>query len=207
MKEEIKAIIFDAGGVLTLPKSKLPLRGVHEFIAKKLKISLDQWFDAIDSSYAKAIEGKLSEEKTLSTISKNLNISQEKLEKYILKAYKENFMQNKQLFEQAFKIKKQGYKIAILSDQWYLSKKALLLKQYTKKFDEVIISCDAGMRKPNPKIYKLILKKLKLPARQTLFIDNQKWNIKPAKKLGMKTILFENNKQCFNELKKLRVSK
>ena len=78
-------------------------------------------------------------------------------------------------------------------------------EKYTKKFNAVIVSCDVGIRKPNPKIYKLVLKKLKLPAKNTVFIDNQKWNIKPAKKLGMNTILFKNNKQTLKELKKLKV--
>ena len=115
------------------------------------------------------------------------------------KAYKKEFKINKQLFNQAFKLKKLGYKIAILSDQWHLSKDAHMPKKWCKKFDQLIVSCDVGIRKPNPKIYKLTLKKLKLSPRQILFIDNQEWNIKPAKKLGMKIILFKNNEQLFKE--------
>ena len=72
-----------------------------------------------------------------------------------------------------------------------------------KKFDEVVVSCDVGIRKPNPKIYKMILKKLKLKGKSCIFIDNQKWNLIPAKKLGMKTILFKDNKQADEKLKKL----
>ena len=224
MKGVIKAVIFDVGGVLVIPKfpvsliqnthlSGIPAHcghrniGVHEYIADKLKILLDQWFDAIDTSYAESIEGKLTEKEVLAVISKNLGISSQKIKKFVIKAYIENFIQNKQLFKQAFKLKKQGYKIAVLSDQWPLSKKAIMPERIYKKFNKVVVSCDVGMRKPNLKIYKLLLKKLKLPASKTVFIDNQKWNITPAKKLGMKTILFESNEQCFEELKKLGVSK
>ena len=207
---EIKAIIFDVGGVLVLgaklKRSKydgmLHHTTIHEYIAKKLKVSLDQWFDAIDTTYAKTIEGKISRSKALKIISRNVKISVKKLEKIALKAYKKNFNQNKALFKQAFKLKKQGYKIAVLSDQWYLSKEALMPPKLYKKFDEVVVSCDVSVRKPNLKIYKLILKRLKLPAKQTLFVDNQEWNIKPAKKLGVKTILFKNNEQLFRELGK-----
>jgi len=209
MKKEIKAIIFDVGGVLAIGESMIvnnkQRNSVHLDIAKGLKISLDQWFDSIDSTYADAIEGKISREKTFKIVSKNVKTSRRKLEKIILKTYKKNFNQNKQLFKKAFELKKQGYKIAVLSDQWPTSKQALMPDKLYKKFDEVIVSCDVGVRKPNPKIYKLILKKLKLPAKQTLFIDNQEWNIKPAKKLGMKTILYKNNKQLFKELNKLGI--
>ena len=74
-------------------------------------------------------------------------------------------------------------------------------KNLYKDFDEIVVSCDVGMRKPNPKIYKLILKKLKLKPSETIFIDNQKWNINPAKKLKMQTILFKDNKQLFENPK------
>ena len=209
MNKKIKAVIFDVGGVLALSKNPIIIRrqgnrtfGVHEFIARKLKISLDQWFDSIDTEYSDSIEGKISKEKVLSIISKNVKTPKRKLQKIILKAYKKNFKQNKKLYKFAFKLKKQGYKIAILSDQWYLSKQALLPEKISKKFDKIIISCDIGVRKPNLKIYKILLKKLNLPAENCLFIDNQEWNLKPAKKLGMKTILFLNNKQLFRQLSK-----
>jgi len=69
----------------------------------------------------------------------------------------------------------------------------------------LILSCDVEIRKPNLKIYKLLLSKLKIPAKNCLFIDNQKWNIEPAKKLGFQTILFKNNKQLFEQLSKLGI--
>lgn len=218
MKGVIKAIVFDTGGVLALGKNstwdrhKLVPSGVHLDIAKKLKISLDQYMDAIDTTYALAIEGKLPEKKVIEILSRNLDISEDKLKKLYIWAYKKHFKQNKQLFKQAFRLKKLGYKISVLSDQWCLSKLALMPEKYYKKFDEVIVSCDVGVRKPNPEIYKILIKKLKLKTKEVLFIDNQIWNTKPAKKLGIKTILFKNNKQLFEnkiwknlfEVKKLK---
>ena len=204
-KREIKAILIDVGGVLALgensklEKGKFILSGVHTNVAKKLKISLDQYFDSIDTTYVSAITGKISKQKVIETLSKNFGVTAKKLKKFYLDSYKKYFKQNKELFQKLFKIKKQGYKIAVLSDQWCLSKEALMPEKIYKKFDEVIVSCDVGIRKPNPKIYKLTIKKLNLPPKEILFIDNQKWNILPAKKLGMNTILFKNNKQLFNE--------
>ena len=203
MKEEIRAIIFDVGGVLALGKNSswdkhhLVPSGVHLDISKKLGISLDQYMDAIDTNYALAIEGKKNSRQVLKIFSKNLKIPEKKLINLYTWAYKRHFKQNKQLFKQAFKLKKLGYKIAILSDQWCVSKDALMPKKYYKNFDSIVVSCDVGMRKPNSKIYELALKKLKLKPGETLFIDNQIWNTKPAEKIGIKTILFKNNKQLF----------
>lgn len=203
MKKEVKAIIFDVGGVLALGKNSkigqgkmIPSR-VHLDMAGKLNVSIDQYLDLIDKDYALAIEGKISKEKVLKIFAKNFKNSPKKLEKLYVKYYRKYFKQNKQLFKQAFKLRKKGYKIAILSDQWPLSKDALMPEKFYKNFDDFVISYEVGVRKPNLKIYKLILKKLKLSPRQTLFIDNQKGNLGPAKKLGMKTILFKDNKQLF----------
>ncbi|MCA9488179.1 MAG: HAD family phosphatase [Nanoarchaeota archaeon] len=212
---EIKAILFDIGGVLQVPKLFVRLiqdshlagvpsncghrnRSIHEYLANKFKILIDQWFDAIDTTYAKSIEGNLPEEKVVQIISSNLGVSQKRFEKFVIKAFKKNFVLNKQLFKQAKILKKRGYKIAILSDQWHLSKKSLMPKSLTNHFFPVIVSCDVGMRKPNPKIYELTIKKLKLKPSEVLFIDNQEWNLRPARKLGMKTIKFTDNGQLFS---------
>lgn len=207
-KGEIKAIIFDVGGVIQLGNySNKPIRGhrllgIHNYVVKKLGISLDQYFDSLDTTYAKSIEGTISEKQVIRTIAKNLEISTTKLKQLFDQAFKKNFKQNNELINYALRLKKQGYKIAILSDQWHLSKRALITEKIKKTFKPIIISCDVGIRKPNPKIYKMILKKLKIHAKQAVFIDNQEWNTQPAKKLGFNSILFKNNKQLFKQLEK-----
>lgn len=208
-RDEIKAVIFDIGGVLQLGEKQRKFSnqshasGVHERAARKLKIDLDQYFDSIDSFYARSIEGKISKKELLKNLSFNLKTSEKKLEKLYFNLYKKKFKINKQLFKQATILKKQGYKVAILSDQWHLSKEAHYPKTFQKLFYPSIISCDVGIRKPHMGIYKLILKNLKLKPSETVFIDNQIWNIKPAEKLGMKTILFKNNEQTIRELNKI----
>lgn len=200
-KSKIKAVIFDIGGVLELGSG----RSEHEYMAKKLGIDINGWFDAIDSVYAESIEGKIPEKKVTNTIVKNLETSVKKFERLIKKAYKRNYKTNNKLYGFAFKLKKKGYKIAILSDQWHYSKRELIKDKYTKKFDAVVVSCDVKLRKPNPKIYRLVLKKLGLKAKECVFIDNRDWNLKPAKKMGMKTVLFKNNKQTFRDLDRMGV--
>jgi len=212
-KNKIKALIFDIGGVLELEKISPSINGkkdfvnlgVHEYIAKKLKISVDQWFDSIDSTYADSVEGKISEKEVISILSKNLKVKPKKLIKVVVKSYKKNFVRNKSLYKFAFNAKKEGYKIAILSDQWHLSKKSLVDDKLMKNFDAVVISSDVGIRKPSQKIYKLVLKELKIKPNYAVFIDNQEWNIKAARKLGINTILYKNNKQVFEDLNKLGI--
>jgi len=207
-KEDIKAIIFDIGGVLVRASLlKKPsgghIHGVHEHIAKKLNVTIDQYFDSIDTAYTDSVVGKKTKEESLRIMAKNLETTPEKLEKLYIKFYNIKF--NKELIKKAKQLKKQGYKIGVLSDQWQVSREIQFPKKLEKIFPIHVISCDVGIRKPNPKIYKLVLKKLKIPTKNVLFIDNQKWNLIPAKKLGMKTILFKDNARTFEDLKKLGI--
>ncbi len=210
-EKSIKAIIFDVGGVLQIggktrfSKKDVHTSGVHQVIANKLKISIDQYLDSIDTSYAKSIEGQISKATLLSVLSLNLNYPKDKLQKLYHKTYKKKYTKNIGLYNIAKKLKKQGYKIAILSDQWHLSKEILMPKKDIKIFDVVVTSCDVGVRKPNTPIYQLALDKLKLKPEQTIFIDNQVWNIIPAHKLGMNTILYHNNKKTKEQLREFGV--
>ena len=201
----IKYIIFDVGGVLQLTKyddlgkGAHHVIGAHEYMAKKLRINIDTWFDSIDSSYVKSITNQIPKNKVISIISHNLEISSKKFRKLIIKAYKKVFKKNRKLFSVAYKLKKNGYNIGILSDQWHLSEEALITPKNSKGFNPIVVSSRVGMRKPNIKIYKLLIRKCKCKPNEILFIDNRGWNLKPARKLGMKTILFKNNKQTIKD--------
>jgi len=200
----IKAIIFDMNGVLFTGIESMGDKSFHLIVSKKLGVDLDTWIDAIDSSYSKSVEGKIKEKELIRIISDNLQVNEKKLERIIVSTYKKLFNKNKELFKIAKGLKKY-YKVAILSDQWAYSKKALVNRKEISSFDLAIFSCDVGMRKPDKKIFNLALRKLKVKPEEAIFIDNRFWNTEPAKKIGIKTILFRNNRQFLRDLKKLGV--
>lgn len=201
-KNNIKAIVFDVGGVLQIGGKKrmsekdVHISGVHEYVSKKLKLTLDQYFDSIESVYSRSIEGQISKSILMGILSCNLNYSKDKLEKIYHKAYLKKFKRNNWLYKVISQLKKQGYKVAILSDQWHLSSDVLIPKKDQNFFDKVIISCDVGMRKPHKDIFDYTLDKLKLKPKEVLFIDNQEWNLIAAHKMGMNTMLFVDNKKA-----------
>jgi putative hydrolase of the HAD superfamily len=55
-------------------------------------------------------------------------------------------------------------------------------------FDHVIESSRAGVRKPEPRIYEMMLEALLLPASACVFLDDLGVNLKPAQAMGMRTI-------------------
>ncbi len=210
--QKIKAIIFDVGGVLKLPRfSKRDNENEKSFhlrMSKYLQMSLDSWFDAIDNVYAKSFEGRIKNSKLMKNISENLNINIEDFLRLSDKTFNKLFKRNNKMYRIVCKLKKKGYLVGVLSDQWFFSKRILTPEKDMRNFDVVVISCDVGLRKPDKKIYELLLKKLKgkvrgIKASEILFIDNRDYNLEPASKLGMKVILFKNNKQCLREMKRM----
>jgi putative hydrolase of the HAD superfamily len=209
--KKIKAIVFDIGGVLFLKRFSFSNNhnrdfiGVHQYMADKYKLTLDDWFDYIDTPYSKSMEGLISKEKAVSTIAKRLKTTSDMLISSWKWAYRIKVKKNRKLYRLASKLGKMGYIVGVLSDQWHISKEILANEKDLKCFNPRLISCDLGMRKPNPKIYNLLIRKLKVKPNEILFIDDRDWNIIPAKKLGMKTILFKNNKDFIKELENLNI--
>ena len=70
-------------------------------------------------------------------------------------------------------------------------------------FDGVIISSRINMVKPEPRIFMHLLKTYHLDPAQTLFIDDSPANIKAAKNIGIKAILFKDASQCLKALESI----
>ncbi len=63
---------------------------------------------------------------------------------------------------------------------------------FLKLFDGIVVSGEEKLTKPDPEIYKILLKRYNLTAESSLFIDDNSANIEAAKNLGFKTVLFDD---------------
>jgi putative hydrolase of the HAD superfamily len=84
------------------------------------------------------------------------------------------------------------YRIGLLSNATpYLE---VLIKQYglTDLFDVIVNSSRAGLRKPDPAIYRLTLTDLGLTAQECLFVDDKERNTEVAQGLGMQALVFQS---------------
>jgi putative hydrolase of the HAD superfamily len=74
-------------------------------------------------------------------------------------------------------------------------------------FDELILSHETHLIKPNPKVFEYAVKKAGCKPKQIIFIDDGLNNVKSAKELGINGIKYTNSKQLSKELKKLNIIK
>jgi epoxide hydrolase-like predicted phosphatase len=80
-----------------------------------------------------------------------------------------------------------GLRTGLLSNSWSASHYDGLLAE--ELFDAWVISGDVGLRKPDPAIYALAAERMELPAAAIAFVDDLPGNLKPARALGMTTIV------------------
>jgi putative hydrolase of the HAD superfamily len=57
--------------------------------------------------------------------------------------------------------------------------------------DELVLSCEVGMAKPEPQIYEVALHRLGVDPRETVFVDDQQRYCDGAANLGIRTFLID----------------
>jgi FMN phosphatase YigB (HAD superfamily) len=117
-----------------------------------------------------------------------------------MKEFCDNWTLNKDTVKIVKSVKTAGYKIAAISDTIQPHVEYMKRKGWYEPFLILILSSEVGMKKPEVGIYKLALKKLRVKASESIFIDDKEKNLVTAEKLGMKTILFKDAKQLRKEL-------
>lgn len=60
-------------------------------------------------------------------------------------------------------------------------------------FQDIIVSGEEKIAKPDPRLYHILLKRAKIPANQMLFIDDRQENLDVAQGLGLQTHLFKDS--------------
>lgn len=70
-------------------------------------------------------------------------------------------------------------------------------------FHHVIESSKAGVRKPDPRIYRMMVEALGVPAEACIYLDDLGINCKPARAMGMATIKVESGPQAIGALQDL----
>ena len=78
--------------------------------------------------------------------------------------------------------------------------KAAAVSAVLARFDHVIESSKAGVRKPDPRIYQMMCEALSLSPARCIYLDDLGINCKPAAALGMAAIKVNSEAQALAEL-------
>ena len=103
-------------------------------------------------------------------------------------------------------IRAKGLRVAALTNNWETeddaNAKALpdASRSLRDHFDAFIESCVEGIRKPDPRIYRLTCTRLDVKPSEAIFLDDIGANLKPARELGLTTIKVEEPGAALREL-------
>lgn len=78
--------------------------------------------------------------------------------------------------------------------------RSLYIAEVMVLFDHVIESAKIGLRKPDPRIYQMMVETLKVDPNNCVYLDDLGVNLKPARQMGMTTIKVTSGAQAIAEL-------
>ncbi len=103
-------------------------------------------------------------------------------------------------------LKKSGWPLYLLSN--FSSEKFVLMKEqhdFLEIFDDMIISGEYKIIKPDPAIFEIALKRINRRAGECLFIDDSLPNVVTARKMGFITIRYLSPAQLRRDLNQLSI--
>ncbi len=192
----IKALIFDMHGVLLFS----PEATIEEAFARRLKIPVEQVGRVFHSEINdKADIGEISQYDFWLHALEYVGLPASRLPD-IVNFFDEEFFIDP-LMLNAVREYRKHFRTAMLtnfadglrprlSNQWDVS----------GAFDEIIISWEIKMIKPQPQIFDYTLDKLHVRRDEAVLIDDRIVNIRGAQEYGLHAILFKNRNQALAEL-------
>ncbi|XP_031217386.1 bifunctional epoxide hydrolase 2 isoform X2 [Mastomys coucha] len=214
----LRVAAFDLDGVLALPSVVGALRRAEEALAlprdfplgafqtefpdgpteqlMKGKITFSQWVPLMNESYRKSSKAHGA------NLPENFSISQIFSQAMAARSI------NRPMLQAAVALKKKGFTTCIVTNNWLddsdkRDSLAQMMCELSQHFDFLIESCQVGMIKPEPQIYKYLLDTLKAKPSEVVFLDDFGSNLKPARDMGMVTILVRNTASALRELEKV----
>ena len=192
---QIKAVIFDWGGVLI----EDPAPGLVEYISNALAVSQQDYRRAYKLFESDFHTGRISEPQFWSEVCEKLNTPEPVVPSLWIEAFEAAYKPRKEMFELVSNLHKNGFKTALLSNTEKPSVEFFRQQKYDM-FDLTIFSCEQGIEKPQKQIYLITAQRLSLLPQQCVFIDDRIECVEGANRAGLRGILFQNYPQLINEL-------
>ena len=193
----IRAVIFDFGGVLLRTEDQFP----RQQLATRLGLPKEKlYYQIFESESAhQAMVGKLSAEAHWEAVRLALGIGEDVFSEARTEFWAGDRL-DQDLIEYVRRLRPR-YKTALLSNAWDD------LRGYIQStwdigdvFDEMVISAEVGVAKPDARIYRVALDRLGVLPGEAVFVDDFIENIESARALGLKTVHFQGSQRMYADL-------
>ena len=196
----IRAVIFDLGGVLVRTENRVP----RTQLAVRLGLTYDELSALVFDSQSshQAMKGEITTAEHWEAIHKTLGVSKKDFLQVPLE-----FWGGDALDEDLIKYLRNlrpHYKTALLSNAWDdLRQMIEEIWKIDDAFDQILISAEVGLVKPDRLIYERIISDLGVKPAEAVFVDDFPQNVEAAKAAGLEAIHFLVPDQALEDLQSL----
>lgn len=181
----IKNIIFDLGNVIINYNQK---KIISNFTDKEdeIKYIFDEIFNSPEWTLMDL--GDITNDGAIEIINKRNKFKYEKLTQEFLNEWYKKQPINRDIVEIAKTLKKNGYNLFVLSNMANLTYEYFKNDEFFSLCTGIVISAYEHVKKPDEKVYRLLLERYNLNADECLFIDDDDSgkNYETANRIGIK---------------------
>ena len=181
----IKNIIFDLGNVIINYNQK---KIINNFTEKEeeIKYIYDEIFHAPEWTLMDL--GDITNDEAIEIINKRNEFKYEKLTQEFLHEWHKKQPINRDIVEIAKILKNNGYNLFVLSNMANQTYEYFKNDEFFSLCSGIVISAHEHVKKPDEKVYRLLLNRYNLNAEECLFIDDDDSgkNYETANKIGIK---------------------
>ncbi len=194
---QIKAVIFDMGGVILRSEDQAP----RDRLAESLGITHQELIQQVFGSETarQATVGKITEAAHWQSVADHLGLDADELIDFQNQFWAGD-RADRSLLEFIDGLRPR-YITALLSNAWGGARQALTEKYNALySFDVIVYSAEVGLAKPDPAIYHFALNQLGVTAQEAIFVDDFVENIEAAAALGIHAVRFFNAEQAVQDV-------
>ena len=195
----IKAVFLDFGGVISRTEFQAP----RQHLAERLELEYEALVELVfgSESSRRASVGAISEDEHWNAVMSKLKLSAAEMQ-----VVREQFFAGDVVDQDLLDFLgglRPKYKVGLISNAWSGLRPWMVGRGIDRAFDEMIISAEVGVMKPEKRIYQLALEKLGVAAAESVFVDDFPENVEGAQAVGMQTIRFKEPEKVKEELQRL----
>lgn len=189
MNKNDKCIIFDLGGVFIPDSTELLNQTIAEYVGLDAKIISQHWKNVLP----KLFTGKMKiREFYMSLFGERFNVEL-LLEKHI-ETYKSKYEVNVSMLKFLNELNTHCTTACLSNSEYEIAKVNYELGLY-EYFHHKFLSTELEMMKPSSDIFEFAINTLPATTENIIFVDDKIENVEAAKRMGLKTILFETSEK------------
>jgi len=196
----IRAVLFDIGGVLEIN----PDLGVAPAWEARLGLPGGALSERLHDVWAGGAIGTITEQDVRQAIRNRLGLDERQLATLMADIWRQYLgTANTELIQYVRRLRPR-YRTGIVSNSFVGGReKEQAAYAFDDLVDDIVYSHEAGMSKPDPRIYTLACTRLDVRPDETAFLDDTDDCVAGARQAGIHAILYQDNSQAIEAIEAL----